>query len=276
MKIVEIKNPNNVKMNPIKEKMDIYVPDIRNQNISRRNGMIYALTGSGGSGKTNLLLNEFRNKNYYRNKFHNIYYFCPISSFLSLDNHPFAKHDKVYHDLSVGVLEMVYNDLVAIKEQTEENIEKLKAKKKNKGKLILDGYGDTKDDESDVDEEDIKPQYSVCIIDDFADALKNLDIQKQLNKMLIKARHICCGFIFTLQSFHYFPKILRKQLTYCSIFKPKNIEEWYSIANEILNLNKDDALKLYDYCFNEPYAHLDIDTTNNKIYKNFNELKIIS
>ena len=36
----------------------------------------YILTGSGGSGKTNLLLNLFKNKHCYRNKFHNIYYFA--------------------------------------------------------------------------------------------------------------------------------------------------------------------------------------------------------
>ena len=50
MKINEIKNPTQMKMKPIKEKMDIYVPGIINENISRRNGMISVLTGSGGSG----------------------------------------------------------------------------------------------------------------------------------------------------------------------------------------------------------------------------------
>ena len=92
--------------------------------------------------------------------------------------------------------------------------------------------------------------------------------------MIIKARHICCGFIFTLQSYLYFPKILRKQITFASIFKPKNIEEWYSISKEILNLKQDDALKLYNYTFDAPYNHLDIDTVNNLIYKNFNLLEI--
>ena len=68
--------------------------------------------------------------------------------------------------------------------------------------------------------------------------------------------------------------MLRKQLTYITIFKPKNVEEWYSIANEVLNLNKDDALQLYDYVFDVPYTHLDIDTTNNHMYKTFNLLEI--
>jgi len=48
------------------------VPDIVNQNISRKNGMIYVMTGSGCSVKTNLLLNMFKSKSCYRNIFNNI------------------------------------------------------------------------------------------------------------------------------------------------------------------------------------------------------------
>ena len=99
--IIEIKNPNQKDMKPIKEKQDIYIPDIVDQNISRRNGMIYLLSGSGGSGKSSLLLNMFKNKDMYRNKFHNIYYFCPASSMQSVVKHPFEKHEKVYHELTV-------------------------------------------------------------------------------------------------------------------------------------------------------------------------------
>ena len=69
------------------------------------------------------------------------------------------------------------------------------------------------------DEDEI--QYNCIIVDDFADVLKQKDIEKVLNMMLIKARHLRCAFIFTLQSYYYFPKILRKQLTYITIFKPK-------------------------------------------------------
>ena len=58
------------------------------------------------------------------------------------------------------------------------------------------------------------------------------------------------------------------------MFKPKNIEEFYSIAKELFNMNQDDALKLYDYVFDVKYAHLDIDTVTNTYYKNFNLLKL--
>ena len=96
-----------------------------------------------------------------------------------------------------------------------------------------------------------------------------------LNKMIIKARHLSCAFIITLQSYFYFPKQLRKQITNITIFKPKSLSEWETIAKELMNLNKEDGLKVFNYVFNEPYNHLDINTTNNTYYKNFNELKFL-
>ena len=137
--ITEIKNINIPNITPIKENQKIYIPNIDAANISKRNGMVYILTGSGGSGKTNLLLNLFRNRHCYKNKFHNIHYFCPEASFLSVLKHPFEKHDKVYHELTADILFSIYEqlcDLKAGKDKTES------------------------DDEDDV-------EYNCIIIDDF-------------------------------------------------------------------------------------------------------------
>ena len=224
VKIDEIKNDNLPKFKAIKETQDIYVPGIECNNISKRNGMIYVLTGAGGSGKTNLLLNLFKNRHCYKGKFSNIFYFCPESSFLM----------NIYEQL---------NDL------------------KN-------GTNKTGSDSED------EIEYNCVIIDDFASDLKNNEIEIVLNMMLIKSRHLRCSFIFTLQSYYYMPKIFRKQITYITIFKSKNIAEFESIAHELLYLNKDDGLKLYNYIYDSDYAHLDIDTVQNIIYKNFNQLII--
>ena len=269
--ITETENPHKSKMKPIKERQDIYVPDIVNQNISRRNGMVYLLTGSGGSGKSSLLLNMFKDKTAYRSKFHNIYYFCPVASFSSVEKHPFENHEKVYHDLDIETLQTIYDELVEIKTLATNPKKKIE-KKKNKEKTLDDD--DDEQEHSETEEEEHEIEYSAIIIDDFADQLKNTSIQKFLNKFIIKARHLCVSFFITLQAYNYCPKMLRKQLTYITIFKTKNIQEWESIASEILNLNKDDALTLYNYVFDEPYTHLDIDTSTNKIYKNFNLLEI--
>lgn len=277
--IKEILNPHALVMAPIKEKQDIYIPDIIDQNIPRRNGFVSIYNGSGGSGKSSLMLNMFENVNMYKKKFHNIYYICPLISFLSVKKHPFEKHDKVYHDLTEELLEEIFQELNAIKDRAEERDKKRKKKaleKRKGGKKTSYIDADT-DDESELDEEDDEDdiQYSCIVIDDFADALKDKEIQRQLSRMLIKARHICCSFIFTLQSYFYFPKILRKQITNLIIFKPKNMEEWDSIAKEVLKWNKEDGMILYDYVFDAQYKHLDVDTLTNAYYKNFNLLEII-
>jgi hypothetical protein len=225
----------------IKEKMDINIANI-NVNLPHRNGFIYSLCGSGGSGKSSLLLSMFKSSKFYRKKFDNIYLFTPKSSFLSVEKHPFENHDKVYHELDIKTLDMIYNELNEFKENS-----------------IIDG---------------VPIENSVIIIDDYANALKDNDLTVYLNKMIIKARHLSCCFIFTLQSYYLLPLILRKQITNSSIFKPKNKKEWETIANELLNLNKDHALHLYNYIFDKPYAHLDLDTLNSNIYKNFNKLEI--
>ena len=92
---------------------------------------------------------------------------------MSLKNRPFEKHDKVYHELTISNLNEVYNEINEIKNS-----------------------------------EDI--EYSCVIIDDFADVLKDKNIIRQLNKMLIKARHLCCGYIFTFTNILLFSENIKK------------------------------------------------------------------
>ena len=54
--IIEVKNNTYPEIEPVKERMDINMPLIKAENISKRDGSMYVLTGSGGSGKTSLLL----------------------------------------------------------------------------------------------------------------------------------------------------------------------------------------------------------------------------
>ena len=242
MPIIEIKEELNKAMpktKPIKEKMDTYIPDII-EGVAKRNGSIALYVGSGGSGKTSFLLNQM--KTVYKKKFHHIYYFCPSSSFASIKDHVFAKHDKVYNELEVDTLEEIKNDLIERKENIEEGDEQ---------------------------------EYSLIIIDDFANNLKDKLLLRTLNSMLIKARHLNAFFIFTVQSYLYLAKILRKQLTWCSIFSGvRNKEEWKIISEELLKMNEEDAKKLYDFVFDVPYNHLDLDLFEDKIYKNGNILSI--
>ena len=227
------------KMPPIKEKMDVYLEGV-NCNLPCRNGFVWAITGSGGSGKSSMLLNMFKDKDYYRGKFDNIFLFTPLTSFLSVHKHPFEKHDKVFHDLEQETLEDIEDELLDIKEDCIDN--------------------------------DYTMENSLIIIDDFAGTLKDKNLIKCLNKMILKTRHINCSWIFTLQSYYMLPKILRKQINFITCFKPKNTSEWESIAKEVFSIDKSKQQELYDYCFIEPYQHLDLDLNSSRMFKNFNEL----
>ena len=274
MQITELQNPDAVKMAPIREKMDIMIPDIIDQNIPNRNGFIYILTGSGGSGKSSLMLNMFKSKSQYRGKFDHIFYICPMSSFLSVQNHPFEKHERVYHELTVELLEMIFQHCNAIKVRAEERAKKRKRKELEKKKGVKAIQFEEVVEESSDEDNEPDVQYSAIVIVDHADSLKNIDIQKQLSKMMIKARHSSLSFFITLQSYLYFPKILRKQLTNATIFKVKNKEEYESITKEILKMSKENGIILENYVFDKPYTHLDIDLVNTEYYKNFNKLII--
>ena len=222
--------------------MGLLVPGI-NKNLPNRNGTIYLIIGSPGSGKSNLLFSTlFKNSKYYRSKFDNIYLITPEGSFLSLKKHPFQDHDKVYHDLTTDILESIYNEI------TELKMEAL--------------------------EEDLPIEHSCIIIDDYADQLKDKEIIMFLKKILIKSRHLNCFFIFTLQAYNMFPLVLRKLITNITLFKPKNNAETLDIKTELLNMNNDDFQKLYNYVFDKEYNHLDYETNSQELRKNFNLLKI--
>ena len=165
---------------PVKEIMNVYIDGI-DPNLPNRNGFIYALIGAPGTGKSSLLLSLFRDKNYYKKKFNNLYLITPESSFTSVVNHPFKNHTKVFHDLTYDILENIYEELVDLKQE-----------------CIEDGF---------------PMEISCLVIDDYASDLKNKELISMLKKILTKSRHIGCAVIFTLQAYNMFPLVLRKMLT---------------------------------------------------------------
>jgi hypothetical protein len=240
MTITEI--PNNLSnITPIKEIMDVYINGIH-ENLPHRNGFIYLLIGAPGMGKSSLLLSMFKNNDYYKNKFDNIYLITPLVSFQSVKKHPFALHDKVFHELNIDVLENIYNELIEIKDT-----------------CIV---------------EDFPLEKSVLIIDDFASELKNVDLIRMLKQFCIKSRHLGVSLIFTLQSYNLFPLVLRKLVTNVTIFKFKNNKEMELVSSELLNMKKDETIEIFRYIFDKPYNHLDVCITNSEYYKNFNKLII--
>lgn len=273
--ITEIPNNSFPNIQPVKEIMDYYIPDINVEGIPKYNGFIWLVSGSGGSGKSSMILNFFRKNSLYRGKFDNIYYFCPSSSFESVSNHPFKTNSEninIHHELTHEILEAIYNDLEAKKLRYTKYLEKQKEKRitKKKGNKLNVFLEETNDED---DDEEVDLEYSCLFIDDMADLFKSKSLQPILNKILIKTRHLCLAVIISTQQLKYFPLRLRSQLTNITIFKPKNMKEWNDIAREYFNMNAEDALKIYNYVFDKPFTHLDVDTKANIYYKNFNQLQ---
>jgi len=241
MEIKEIPNKYNEKLDPIKEVMDIYIPKIKNHNIPHENGFNWLIVGPSGSGKTSMGLGMFKSKNYFKKKFHHIYYFIPEASYADIKDNPLGGDNiNLFHDLTIPNLRQIYTETKELKRKNTEEKE--------------------------------EQEYNLIVIDDFAGSLKDNDIADVLNKVIPKWRHLNTSFMFFLQSYFYMPKILRKQLSYITIFKPQNIEEWESLMQELLRLKKDKMQILYDYVFDDKYNHLDLNKKKEKVYKNFNEL----
>ena len=71
-----------------------------------------------------------------------------------------------------------------------------------------------------------------------------------------------------------FPLVLRKMLSNITLFKPKNKVELESVRKELINLNDEKTMELMEYVFDTEYNHLDVDTTNSSLRKNFKLLEI--
>ncbi len=224
----------------VRERMQIFIPEI-DEHIPSRNGFVCSLTGSGGSGKSSLLLNMFKSKQYYRGKFDNLFYFTKESSFSSVERHPFQDHDKVYFELSTAKLEEIANELEEIKQQCIDN--------------------------------DVSMEYSCIVIDDMADELRD-NVVDAIKSIIKRTRHLCLSWVICSQYIYQLPKLLRRQLTDLVVFRTKNAEEWKIINEEFLQgISKAQSQELFNYCFSEPYNHLRIDNFENKFYKNFNLLQ---
>ena len=248
MKIEETPNTTTGKLKPVTETMDLFLNKISMENIPNRNGFITLFCGAPGSGKSSLLLSMLNDKAAYKKAFKNIFYFVPEASFMSVKDHPLShnKSTTVFHELNAEALDATYEYLVALRRFNEEM--------------------------------DLPDEHSLLIIDDFANVLKDVDIEKALKRILVKSRHLLCATCITLQGYIMAPRSIRKLATNIILFKPQNIAEWKALVDEHLGtLDKKDAEKLYKYVFDEPYRHLDIDTkksTREMFSKNFNQLTI--
>jgi hypothetical protein len=248
MKIEEKHNDEAVRLTPVRETMDIFLDKITMPNVPNRNGFITLFSGAPGSGKSSLLLSMLKSKAVFKKQFKHIFYFVPEASYMSVVNHPLTDKDNtlIFHELDAEALDATHDYLIALRKFN--------------------------------DEMDRPQEHSLLIIDDFANDLKNIEVERALKKILVKSRHLMVATAITLQGYIMAPLSIRKLASNIILFKPQNQAEWKALIEEHLSgLEKKDTDQLFKYAFDEPYAHLDIDTkkpAREMFSKNFNQLTL--
>lgn len=141
------------------------------------------LCGGMGSGKTSWIISAL--KGFYKKTHHDIIVVIPEASLRSIsdkDNvfEKYVPEENMYHDLTEEILEEIYAKAQA---------------------NAAEG------------------KYTMLIADDYGPSYKEKPIQKVLEKLVIKMRHLKLGGIFVLcQNYFQLPKKLRELATNCVLW----------------------------------------------------------
>jgi KaiC/GvpD/RAD55 family RecA-like ATPase len=191
------------------------------------------IIGKMGQGKTSLSVQLIRD--IFANCYESIYVFMPEESRNDLEHDIFGenlKPEQIYSELTSNDLDELYDILKANKEQGEN---------------------------------------SLVLIDDFQNIFKNKDIEKSLEKLVIKLRHINTSIILLQQNFQKLPKKMRS-LVFNIICFDLGKEELQEIFDEVIKKNRNQYNELLEFCFNEPHDWICVNTKSRKIYKKFDEI----
>ena len=189
------------------------------------------ICGKMGSGKTSWITNLVKCD--FKKVFETIILIMPVSSRQSIDDDIYGKNlppDQLYDDLTVEILNEIYEKL---NENTKEKFN------------------------------------SLLIIDDFQTALKNPDIAKGLERIVIKTRHLRVTSFYLVQNFLKVPKPLR-QLAQNVILFNIGKQQLEQVFDEIIQIKKEKYTEIIEVCFKEPHDFILVNLHKSKnIYRNF-------
>ena len=116
----------------------------------------------------------------------------------------------------------------------------------------------------------------LIIFDDMiADIMRSEKFKAIVKELFIRCRKLNISIVFITQSYFKTPKDARLNSTHYILMKISNKKELKSIAEENSgHLDFKDFLKKYNYCINEPYSFMMVDTRPTArvtFKKNFNE-----
>ena len=186
------------------------------------------IIGSSGSGKTNILLNLI-------DKFH------PI--------------DKIYL-YAKDTDEDKYQYLINKREQAG-------IKNLNDPHAFIEYSNDMNDVLEDTNNYNKNRDKKVLTIFDdmIADIMTSENYKVIVKELFIRCRKLNISIVFITQSYFRTPKDARLNSTHYILMKIGNKKELKSIAEENSgHLDFKDFLKMYNYCTNEPYSFMMVDT----------------
>ena len=189
------------------------------------------IIGRMGQGKTSWITNLVKHD--FRKVFETIILVMPTSSRQSIDNDIFGKNlpeDQLYDDLNVSILDDIY-------EKLNENAK--------------EGYN------------------TLLIIDDFQQRLKDPDISKALERIIIKTRHLHVTTFYLVQNFQKVPKNIREIAFNVVVFNLGK-SSLLRIFDELIQMKKEKYEEIINLAFKEPHDFLLINLHRTKnIYRNW-------
>ena len=115
----------------------------------------------------------------------------------------------------------------------------------------------------------------LIIFDMIADIMRSEKFKTTVKELFIRCRKLNISIVFIMQSYFRTPKDARLNSTHYILMKIGSKKELKSIAEENSgHLDFKDFLKIYNYCTDEPYSFMMVDTRPTAritFKKNFNE-----
>lgn len=193
--------------------------------------------GKPGSGKTSQIVAFLNTPSLFKSVYHNVFLFMGKNSRDSIKDSFFDKEippECIFDELTFDNLDSVYEK---IKEDSEE------------------GY------------------KSLIIMDDVQRSMKEVDVQKLLLHMVNNRRHLGLSVWLANQNYISIPRSVRMVLTDLFVWKV-NKKEMENIFNEVVEMHKDKFMDIMKYLYNESHSFMYINTNSQRIFSNFDEIKI--
>ena len=194
--------------------------------------------GRPGSGKTSKLFSYIGSKKrMYWRVFHKIHLIVPPASLSSVKMTPIRKHDRTYDHLDYEVLDSILDQTMTLTEDFTR-----------------------------------KDKFTLVMIDDFASALKDKELQKSMETMCFNHRHMGISLFYAVQSWRKIPNSLRKQFPYLFLWSVSDLE-MSVVWDEIITwMDKKTFYEYCKYCWNADkfgtHACMFIAVNEQKIYSN--------